>query len=137
MSYFIFCQTQFETFQHSPATYTSQYICWLTDLSEYSEGKPIKSQSFFGLYRTQVQSLPCFVSPSVLLLNFVQIGFVKVVTWISRSCYMDLSKLIPGFLLVFAWVCQSCYMDSSKLLLELVKIVLFFLSKLVEASALN
>ena len=36
----------------------------------------------------------------VLLSNFVlQIfGFVKVVTWICQSSYMDLSKLIHGFL---------------------------------------
>ena len=36
----------------------------------------------------------------MLVLDFAQIdGFVKVVTWISLSCYMDLSKLIHGFLL--------------------------------------
>ena len=32
------------------------------------------------------------------LLNLVQYGFVKVVTWISVSCYMDLLQLIYGFL---------------------------------------
>ena len=33
-----------------------------------------------------------------LLLNLVQYGFVKVVTWISLSCYMDLLKLMYEFL---------------------------------------
>ena len=37
------------------------------------------------------------------------VGFDKVVTWISFSCYMDLSKLIYVFL-------QSCHIDVSKLL---------------------
>ena len=42
------------------------------------------------------------VSRSVHLLSFAQIvGFVKVVTWISLSCYIDLSKLPHGFDKVF------------------------------------
>ena len=43
------------------------------------------------------------------LLNFVQIRFVKDVTWISPSC--------------FRWICQNCYMDFSKLLHGYVKVV--------------
>ena len=31
-------------------------------------------------------------------------GFVKIDSWISLSCYMDLSKLIHGFLLVVTWI---------------------------------
>ena len=115
-SYFIFCQTQFKTFQPSSAAYTSQYIGWLTDLSDYSEGRPIKSQSFFGFYRTQVRSLPCLVSPSVLLVNFLQIGFVLVVSWISLSCSVDLSKLMYWFLWFVTWICQNWDMGFSKLL---------------------
>ena len=84
-----------------------------------------------------VRSLPCLVhlslSQSVLLLNFVQIAFVKVVrlicqnwyrdfyklvygfvkfdTWISLySCYLDFSNLIHIFLWVVTWICLSCYM---------------------------
>ena len=114
-SYFIFCQTQFKTFQPSSAAYTSQYIGWLTDLSDYSEGRPIKSQSFFGFYRTRDRSLPCLVSPSVLLLNFVQVGFVKVVSWISLSCSMDFSKLFHRFVQINVWISLICYIDLSKL----------------------
>ena len=40
-------------------------------------------------------------------------GFVKIFTWISLGCYMDLSKLIIG----------SCYVDLSKLLFGFVKVV--------------
>ena len=39
---------------------------------------------------------------------FQIVGFVKIDTWISISCYMDLSKLLHG---------QSCYMDLSILFL--------------------
>ena len=47
-------------------------------------------------------ALPClWVTLSLLVLTFDQIiWFVKVVTLISLSCYMDLSKLIHGFLYV-------------------------------------
>ena len=86
-----------------------------------------------------------------MLLNFAQInGFVKVVTWIFLSCYMDLSKLIHEFLLVLTWICQSCHMDLLKLLHWFVKVVLCFffpnakenqlktkILKLVEAFILN
>ena len=41
------------------------------------------------------------VRQSLLILNCAEIvGFVKVVTWISLNCYLDLSKLIHVFLLV-------------------------------------
>ena len=43
---------------------------------------------------------PSLNSQSVALLNFAQNGFVKVVRWISLSCYIDLSWLIKGFLQV-------------------------------------
>ena len=48
-------------------------------------------------YRTQVQSLPSLVShQSVALLSWVEllqiVGFVKILTWISLSCNMGLSK---------------------------------------------
>ena len=36
------------------------------------------------------------------------IGFVRIVTWIFLSCYMDLSKLLHGFVKVVTWICQSC-----------------------------
>ena len=67
---------------------------------------------------------------SVLLLNFAQIvgyvkveymdfsnllhGLVKIDTWISLSCYMDLSKTMPGFRLVVIWICQSSCTHLSK-----------------------
>ena len=79
-----------------------------------------------NFYRTQVRSLSFLVPQSeVLLLNFVQIaifvkvvkidtrispwllnGFLKIVTWICQSCYMDLLKFLYG-------VCQSCFMYFS------------------------
>ena len=55
-------------------------------------------------YLTQVQSLLCLVTTSLLLLNLVQMldlsklfvkllcGFVKVVTWICQPCYMFFSS---------------------------------------------
>ena len=68
-------------------------------------------------------ALPWSLCPCVLLLNFAQVvGFVKVVTWILLSCYMDLSKLIFGFLLGFTWICQCCYMDLSMLLRGFLKV---------------
>ena len=96
-----------------------------------------KSTNHYNYNGTQVPSLPCLVSHSMLLLNFAQIvGFVKVVTWLSLSYYIDSSKLINGFVWscymnlskfkeVFfyfvTWICQnsmdliSCYMDLSTL----------------------
>ena len=54
-----------------------------------------------------ILALPC---QSLLILNFAQIvGFVKVVTFISISCYMDLSKLTKG-------ISINYYMDLSKLI---------------------
>ena len=90
----------------------------------------------------------------------VQIGFVKVVSWICQNwyigisliCYMDLSKFIHGFLLVVTWIFQSSYMDLSKLFRGFVVVVVLCISlpfpnktklkfdqdfKLVEASASN
>ena len=37
---------------------------------------------------------------------FQIVGFVKIDTWISISCYMDLSNLIHGFLWVVTWTCK-------------------------------
>ena len=79
---------------------------------------------FLYFYRIQVRSLPCLVTPSPTFFNFVQIvGFVKVATWISLSCYTDFSKIIHrfskllhGFVKIYTWISLSCYMDLSKLL---------------------
>ena len=38
--------------------------------------------------------------------------FVKIGTWISLSCYMDLSKLIHGFLLVVAWIFKGAHFQQ-------------------------
>ena len=38
-------------------------------------------------------------------------GFVKSDTWISLSCYMDLSKLSHGFVKIHIWISLSSYMD--------------------------
>ena len=52
----------------------------------------------FHFYLTQVWSLPCLVTESVSLLNFVQIvGFVKIDKRIFLSWYMDFSNLLQGF----------------------------------------
>ena len=90
-------------------------------------------------YRTQVRSLPCLVTESLLLLRlylcdpcmwrcwvhaYPLLANVESNCWICQSCYidffwssyMDLSKLMYGFLL-------SCYMDLSKLLHGFVKVV--------------
>ena len=40
---------------------------------------------------------------TMLMLN----GFVKINTWISRSWYVDLSKLIHGFVKVVTRIRQS------------------------------
>ena len=54
--------------------------------------------NWLNFYRTQVRSLPCFVSHILLVFNFAQVvGFVKVFRWISLSCEMDFSKLINWF----------------------------------------
>ena len=34
-------------------------------------------------------------------------GFIKIDTWISLSCYMDLSELIHEFVKVVSWIFQS------------------------------
>ena len=60
---------------------------------------------------------------------FQIVGFVKIDTWISISCYMDLSKLLHG---------QSFYMDLSILFLALCQTKpRLSWTKVVEASALN
>ena len=58
-------------------------------------------------------------------------GIVQIDTWISLSCYMDLSKLIHQFLLVVtrifkinALISLSCNMDLSKMLHGFVKVVM-------------
>ena len=79
-------------------------------------------------------SMPFFVHSSALSLRLFlllfKFGFVKVVTCISLSCYMDLSKLIPLFLFIVMWIYQNwyrdflcCYMDLSKLQHTIVEIV--------------
>ena len=61
----------------------------------------------FLSHPSPILAVPC---QSLLILNFAQIvGFVKVVTFISISCYMDLSKLTKG-------ISINCYMDLSKLI---------------------
>ena len=75
------------------------------------------------------------VSHFLLVLNFAQIvGFVEVVAWISRNCYMYLSKLthkflldlLHGFVKIETGISQSCYMDLLKLLHGFIKVVLCF-----------
>ena len=75
-----------------------------------------------NFYRTQVRSLSFLVpQPEVLLLNFVQIAiFVKVVKIDTRIS----PWLLNGFLKIVTWICQSCYMDLFKLLHGLVKVVI-------------
>ena len=52
-----------------------------------------------SFYRTQVRSSPCLVIPTQNdLVETWLLGFVKIVTWISLSCNLDLSKLLHGFL---------------------------------------
>ena len=55
---------------------------------------------YFSLESRRIIALPCHsVCYSLLLFNFAQsVGFVKVVRWISLSCYRGLSKFINGFL---------------------------------------
>ena len=61
----------------------------------------------FLLNPCPIIALPChYATESLLILNLVQIvdfsrllhGLVKINTWISLSCYMDLSKLLHGYL---------------------------------------
>ena len=75
-----------------------------------------------NLYQNQVRSLPYLVPQSeVLLLNSVQIAvFVKVVKNDTRIS----PRLLNGFLKIVTWICQSCYMDLFKLLHGLVKVVI-------------
>ena len=81
-------------------------------------------------YRTQVclWSLPCLVTPSILLLNFV-----KVVTWIPPSCkvrrwiclnwYMDLSFL---FNVHCTWIYRNWYVDLTIFSMDLSKLLFPF-----------
>ena len=39
-------------------------------------------------------------------------GFIKIDTWISLSCYMDLSELIHGFVKVVTWIFHCCSLFS-------------------------
>ena len=71
------------------------------------------------------------VTHSILLLNFVQIGFIKFVTWISISCYLSnlmdfcLQKLLHGLVKIDTWISLSCYMDLPKLLHAFFKVVVW------------
>ena len=65
------------------------------------------------IYGTQVQSLPCLVTPSVtfcpfwfssMLVNVI----LKVVQWICQNLYIDFYELLHGFVKVVTWICQSC-----------------------------
>ena len=58
--------------------------------------------------------LPCLVakSSSLLLTNFVQIGFIKVVRWICQNWYMDFSESLDGCVKIDTWISLSYSMDS-------------------------
>ena len=45
----------------------------------------------------------------------------EVATWISWSCWMDLSILMNGFLWFVTWTCRNWFMNSSKFLHGFVK----------------
>ena len=83
----------------------------------------------FNFYPNQVRLLPCLVAHSVtalLWLNFDQIvGFVKVVRWISPSCFMDLSKLIHGFVKTDIWIFLSWYRDLWKVMHDFLWVVIW------------
>ena len=59
-------------------------------------------------------TLPC---QSMLSLFCSNVGFVKPVTWISLSCFMDVK--------IYTWIFFSCYMDFFKLLHGFLKIDLW------------
>ena len=68
-----------------------------------------------------------------------EMGFFKL-----SHVYMDLSKLIHGIVKVATWICKSCYVDMSKLIYLFLTLCqtkpswsLAKISKLVEASALK
>ena len=92
----------------------------IEELANYTRyRKPAKSDHCLVLSVTES------VSQSLLLLNFVQIGFVKVIRWICQNwymifsdflhvfviidtSYMDFSKMLHGSVQVAKWICQSC-----------------------------
>ena len=84
----------------------------IEELANYTRHRnPAKSDHCLVLSVTES------VSQSLLLLNFVQIGFVKVIRWICQNWYMIFSDFLHIFVII-----DTSYMDFSKLLQEFVKI---------------
>ena len=88
----------------------SHSICISIFPSRYSSGGESLSDIFF--YRTQVRSLPCIIPSEFLLFLRPMLlhGFVKIDTWISKSCHMDLLKLLHMFVKNVTLICKSSSM---------------------------
>ena len=63
---------------------------------------------FLHFYQTQVRSLPCLITLSVSRLVEIYSNCL-----ICQSCYMDFSKLSNGFVKINTWISFGCYMDLS------------------------
>ena len=82
----------------------------------WMRGKDQLDKTFYAvIFWTQVRLSPCLVTHSQFSLsvsnafaNQVDVckRFVKVVSGICQSCYIDLSKLFHGFVKVGIWICQ-------------------------------
>ena len=73
---------------------------WSQRLWHHHHGQDFHNKDFFSLLSvlSLIIALTCHsVTRSLLLLNFVQIGFIKFVKWIGQNWYMDFSKLLHGF----------------------------------------
>ena len=97
-------------------------------------GFPQKGLFSLLLVLSRIIALTCHsVTHSILFLNFVQIGLIKFVTWISISCYLSnlinvdfcLQKLLHGLVKIGTWISLSCYMDLPKLLHVFFKVVVW------------
>ena len=66
---------------------------------------------------TQVRLLPCLVSHSLTpLVEFVKIGFVKVIRWMCLNLFIVFSDFLHGFVKIDTWSSLICYLDLSKLI---------------------
>ena len=85
----------------------------ITDRCEKVYGSGSLGKEFWSQYMSLIigpksnHRLALSVRHSVMLiLSFALfVGFIKIDTWISLKCYMDLSKLLQGFVKVVTWIC--------------------------------
>ena len=105
------------------ATFSASHTCHMWRISDFSTSVMWRHLKFLHMWRNFQFPHNCHtwkaeISPHD---NFFSTNIIRdirdkyqVCTWISLSCYMDLSKLMHVFVKIDTWISLSFYMDLSK-----------------------